>query len=88
MYTWKRNIDGASDLNMRLRPNDNGDIDNHTASGRWTYRIRGMGRGESGRDGGRKCHSGTTCPVLSGPADRTEIGPARLEAGHKRWITV
>lgn len=39
MYTWKRNIDGASDLNTWLRPNDNGDIDNHTASGRWTYRI-------------------------------------------------
>lgn len=49
------------------------------------YRIRGMGGGESGRrDGERECHSGTTCPVLSGPADRTEIGPARLEAGHKR----
>lgn len=84
MYTWKRNIDGASDLNMRLRPNGDGDIDNHTAS---DVSYQRYGRGESGRDGGRECHSGTTYPVLSGPADRTEIGPARLEAGHKRWIT-
>jgi hypothetical protein len=49
MYTSKRSIDGPSDPNIRpndnganMRPNGNGDID-HTASGRWRSRIRGMG---------------------------------------------